>query len=144
MTTMGFKYHSGPSRVIEALEMNTSAFLVGDLVYLNEGLVTVAADNRKIYGVALRDGSTAAVGVRYIPIQVITPNTYFIAEVDTTTATTDVGTCFMINFTSGSQSVDIGGTTTTAVRIEQLVDAHGTATGRVVVRFEDIALKGDT
>ncbi len=144
MTTMGFKYHSGPSRVIEALEMNTSAFVVGDLVYLNEGLVTVCSSDEKIYGVALRDGSTAATGVRQIPIQVITPNTYFIAEVDTTTATTDVGSAFKVNFTSASQSVDIAGTTTTAVRIESLVDAAGVATGRVVVRFRDAALIGDT
>lgn len=144
MTTMGFRYHSGPSRVVEALEKATSTFVVGDLVYLNEGLVTVLASDQTIYGVALKAGSgTTGTGTATIPIQVITPNTYFICEVDTTSATTDVGSKFGLNITGGSQSIDMADTTTTSVRIEGLAEAAA-ATGRVIVRFEDSVLGGDT
>ena len=143
MATIGFEYHSGPSRVIQALEANSQSFTVGDLVYLVSGAVTIAADDATVFGVALKAGTNVTSGNATIPVQVITPDTLFVAQADTTTATTHVGGKYGLNIaTAGSMSVDIADTTTTTVRIEALDSRDGAAaTGRVVVRFDPAKLQ---
>jgi len=142
MSTIGFKYHSGPVRTIEAVECNTSTFTVGDLVTMAAGLVTIATDDQAVYGVALKAGSGAATGVRTIPVRVITPDTLFVAQVDTTSALTQVGIAYGLNIaTAGSMEVDVSDTTTTSVRIERLDSRDGAkAKGRVIVRFDPTVL----
>lgn len=138
MATSGFKYHSGPVRIIEATEANSQSFTPGDLVYLVSGAVTIAANDTSIMGVALKAGTNVTTGNITIPVQVLTPDTLFVAEVDTTSATTQVGEDYGLNVaTAGSMSIDIADTTTTSVRVERLDSRDGAkATGRVIVRFD--------
>ena len=143
MTTIGFKYHSGPVRIIEALEASSMTFAPSDLVYLSSGLVNLVTDNSVIMGVALKASTNTTSGWASIPIQVITSDTLFVAEVDTTSALSQVGEDYGVNTaTTQCHGVDIGDTTTTCVRIERLDSRDGAkADGRVIVRFNDKVLQ---
>lgn len=143
MTTMGFRYHSGPVRIIEALEASSQSFVAGDLVYLNAGVVTLVTNDDEIFGVALKASSNVTSAWTTIPVQVITPESLFVAQVDSTSATTQVGEQYGLNTaTTDCHAVDIGDTTTTVVRIERIDSRDGAlATGRVIVRFQSDRLQ---
>ena len=145
MSTMGFEYYSGPNNIVSALEANSQTFVAGDLLYLNSGAATIATTSQEtqIFGVALKNATNVTTGNAAIPILVICPETLFVAQADTTTAVTQVGEDYGLNYTSGSMSVDIGDTTSTSVRIEALDsrDAVGTSGGRVVVRFQPATMQ---
>lgn len=145
MTTIGFKYHSGPVRVIEATEANSQSFVAGDLVFLSSGTVKLVTNDATIMGVALKASTNVTTGNIKIPIQVITPETLFVAEVDTTSATTQVGEDYGLNTaTTNCHAVDIGDTTTTCVRVERIDSRDGAlATGRVIVRFNPVCLQSN-
>jgi len=145
MATIGFKW-SGIGEappVIEALEADSQSFKVGDLVYLSSGAVTIVASDQTVFGVALKAGTNVTSGHATIPVQVITPGSLWIAQADTTTATTHVGGKYGLNIgTAGSMSVDIGDTTTTTVRIEALDSRDGAKeNGRVLVQFDPAKLQ---
>lgn len=143
MTTSGIKYHSGPVRIIEALEASSQTFAAGDLVYLNAGVVTLCTDDQNIMGIALKPSTTVTSAWTTIPVQVITPEALFVAQVDTTSALTQVGEDYGLNTaTTQCHAVDIGDTTTTCVRVERLDPRDGaSATGRVIIRFNTVSLQ---
>jgi len=145
MTTIGFRYHSGPVRIIDALEASSQSFVAGDLVYLSSGAATLVTNDLTIMGVALKASTNTTTGHATIPVQVITPETLFVAEVDTTSATTQVGEDYGLNTaTTDCHAVDIGDTTTTCVRIERIDSRDGAkATGRVIVRFNPLVLQSN-
>jgi len=140
---MGFKWSGiGPPPQVKDYPSDGGNDVVAhDLVSLDGGSVTIASDG-DIFGVALKAiGSSTAVN---IPVQVITQDGIWIAQADTTTAATYVGEDYGLNYTSGSMSVDIGDTTTTQVRIEQLDSRDGAKSGvRVYVKFLSTSLKED-
>ena len=144
MATIGFEQITGPFQTEHYPEhASAGSFALGDLVKLASGKVQLETSDQAVTGVALR----AASGTEdtNIPVAIITPSQLWVAEVDTTTAATQVNVAYGLNIgTAGSMSVDIGDTSTTTVRVERLDsrDDAGTATGRVVVKFDQAALKG--
>jgi len=145
--TMGCEWAGiGPvPEVIEVLEASTSGFAVNEIVTLSGGYATIAADDG-VFGVALKAGSATSTDADRItiPIQVITPDTIWIMQADATTAVTYVGENYGINWTTGSQAVDIGDTTTSQVRIMNLDSRDGATTGaggRVHVCFSMDVIK---
>jgi len=136
MATQGFRWSGiGNSYVKDYPTDGVVDYAVNDLVGLDtSGRTTIATDSN-IFGVALKLPTTTTTAE--IPVQVITPDSVWIAEVDTTSVQTVVGEDFGLNYTTGSQAVDLGDTTTTKVRIEQLDTRDGAAAaGRVYVRFK--------
>ena len=137
--TMGCEWAGiGPvPEVVEALEIDSASFAANEIVTLSGGYATIGADEG-VYGVAMKASTNVTTGNATIPIQVITPDTIWIMQADTTTAVTQVGEDYGINWTTGSQAVDLGDTTTPQVRIEQLDTRDGATTGaggRVHVKF---------
>lgn len=129
--------------VIEVLEIDSASFAANELVTLSGGYATIAADDN-IVGVAQKASTNTTTGNATIPIQVITPDSIWIMDADTTTAVTQVGENYGINWTTGSQAVDIGDTTTPQVRVERLDTRDGATTGaggRMHVRFQQDVLK---
>jgi len=93
MATLGFEYYSGPVNIVSALEANSQSFVAGDLLYLNSGAATIATTSQEtqIFGIALKDATNVTTGNAAIPIQVICPETLFIAQLDDATAVAYVG-----------------------------------------------------
>jgi len=144
MATMGFEWSGiGTSYVKDYPSDGGDDVAANDLCTLNTSgqIGSVAADGTT-FGVALKAiGGTANVE---IPVQVITPDSVWICEVDGTSAQTIVGEDFGLVYTTGSQCVDLDDTTTTQVRIEQMDTRDGAAaTGRVYVRFKRNAILKD-
>lgn len=144
MATIGFQQITGPFQVEYIPEHGTAnSFVAGDLVKTTTGKAVLASDDAVLVGVAAKDATGTEDTL--IPVYVITPTQLWVAEVDTTSATSQVGIAYGLNIgTAGSMSVDIGDTSTTSVRVERLDsrDAAGTALGRVVVKFDQAALQG--
>ena len=134
MATMGFEWSGiGTSYAKDYPSDGGDDVAAGDLVTLTAGQVSIASDGA-IFGVALKD--IGAVADVEIPVQVITKDSVWIAQMDDTTAAAYVGEDYGLNYTTGSMGVDLGDTTTTQVRIEQLDTRDGIkANGRVYVRF---------
>ena len=136
MATFGFRYLSGPYEVHQYGEASGQSFVAGDLVYLVNGLATVVADDETIAGVALTKATTATTGK--IDVLIISPDQEFVAQANTTTALTQIGTAYALTITSGSMDVNNGSTTTPAFTITNLDPRDGAAsTGakRVIGRF---------
>jgi len=137
--TMGCEWAGiGPvPDVVEVLEIDSASFAANEIVTLSGGYATIGADDG-VFGVALKASTNVTTGNATIPIQVITPDTIWIMQADTTTAVTQVGEDYGINWTTGSQAVDLGDTTTPQVRIQNLDTRDGATTGaggRVHVKF---------
>ena len=145
MATMGFRWSGigGAPQVKEYYSDGGNDFAIGDLVTLASGKVTIiTADSKDIFGVALKAAGTST--TVKIPVQIITPDSIWIAEADTTTTAAYQGEDYGLNISTGLMSVDIGDTTTTTVRIEQLDSRDGAAAlGRVYVRFKAAVLDED-
>ena len=143
MATIGFRQITGPFQVEHLPEHTTAnSFVAGDIVYLNSGKLALVTSDAAVFGVAGAPASGTA--DTSLPVYVITPTQLWVAEVDTTSAVSQVGGKYGLNIgTAGSMNVDIGDTSTTSVRIERLDsrDVAGTATGRVVVKFDQAALQ---
>jgi len=139
MATMGFQWSGigAAPNVVEAKEADSQSFVVNDLVYLNAGAVTIATD-AAISGVALKAATNVTTGNATIPVQIITPDSVWIAQADAATSVDYVGEDYGLNYTAGSMSVDIGDTSTTQVRIEKIDsrDGAGVSPYRVHVRFK--------
>ena len=139
MSTMGFRLLKGKPNIVHLPEDETSgSFSAGDLVVLSSGEVIVASTSTDVYGVALK-GYSGTAGTS-IPVSVITPEQVWVAEADTTTATSMVGGPYKLNLTAGSQSIDLGsaGSAGAGVTIEAIDPRDGATTGsggRVWVRF---------
>ena len=137
--TMGCEWAGiGPvPEVVEALEIDSASFAANEIVTLSGGYATIGADDG-VFGVAMKASTNVTTGNITIPIQVITPDTIWIMQADTTTAVTQVGEDYGLNWTTGSQAVDIGDTTTPQVRVEALDTRDGATTGaggRMHVKF---------
>ena len=143
MSTMGFElaHPDAATNIRHIPEAATQSFKAGDVVYLVSGLVTVAAADSSIYGVALKDATTATTGV--IPVVVIDDTQDWISTVGTTSAVTNKGVAYGLTIsTKGSMCVDLTDTTTTSVRVVDLHPADGAkALGRVIVRFLNAVLQ---
>ncbi|MEE9510456.1 MAG: hypothetical protein V3V81_08180 [Candidatus Bathyarchaeia archaeon] len=133
MATLGFRLAEGNPVVKIYPEASAQTFVAGDLVYLVSGKVTIVANDTSIVGIAGKgDVSTDA----EIPVYIITPEQTYVCEIDTTSATSQVGVDYGLNISTGSMSVDQGDETTTAVTVVDLVDAAGTTSKpRVLVKF---------
>lgn len=137
--TMGVEWSGiGPTpNIVEVLEIDSASFAANELVTLSGGYATIAADDG-IFGVAMKASTNVTTGNITIPIQVIAPDQIWIMQADTTTAVTMVGEDYGLNWTTGSQAVDLGDTTTPQIRIEKLDPRDGATTGaggRVHVKF---------
>ena len=143
MATMGFELaHPDANTNIRHLsEAASQSFKSGDVVKLVSGLVTIASVDSSIYGVALKDATTATTGV--IPVVVIDADQDWISTVGTTSAATNKGIAYGLTIsTAGSMCVDLTDTTTTSVRVIDLHPADGAkALGRVIVRFKNAVLQ---
>jgi len=128
----------GPKpNVVEVLEIDSASFAVNEIVTLSGGYATIGADDG-VFGVAQKASTNVTTGNVTIPIQVIDPDVIWIMDADTTTAVTQVGEDYGLNWTTGSQAVDLGDTTTPQVRVEALDTRDGATTGaggRLHVRF---------
>ena len=143
--TMGCEWAGiGPvPEVIEVLEADSASFAANEIVTLSGGYATIGADDG-VFGVALKVSTNVTSSHTTIPIQVITPDTIWIMQADTTTAVTQVGENYGLNWTTGSQAVDLGDTTTSQVRIMNLDSRDGATTGaggRVHVCFSMDVIK---
>ena len=135
MATIGFQFVIGNPQVRIYPEHTTAnSFAIGDLVKLTAGKVVLASDDSALWGVA---GKAASGTVdTEIPVYVLNTDQVWMAEVDTTSAQSQVGADYGLNIgTAGSMSIDIADTTTTSVTVLDLFDAASTATGRVLVKF---------
>ena len=137
--TMGCKWAGfGPKpEIIEVLEIDSASFAADEIVTLSGCYATIGADEG-VVGVATKASTNVTTGNVTIPIQVITPDTVWVMQADTTTAVTQVGEDYGLNWTTGSQAVDLGDTTTPQVKIHCLDTRDGATTGaggRVHVKF---------
>ena len=143
MATIGFQLAYGNPHVVHVPEHATSSsFTDGDLVALAGGKVQLVAggDNTDmIFGVALKDatGTTDS----SIPVHVISPEDVFIAQMETTSTTTNLGQDLGVNTTAGSQSVDTD-SSTGLVSVIDFFEPVNTAVGKVLVKFNPSALQG--
>jgi hypothetical protein len=146
MTTMGFAPYDGQNvRTVHLPALaSTGTFVAGDAVYLNAGLVTVAASGTvigSIFGVAAADNDVASA---VIPVYVADTTSLWVGECDTTTANSQVGENYGLNITTGEMSIDVAQTTTTLVRIIDLHPADGVkAKGRMLFNWKATALQGN-
>jgi hypothetical protein len=138
MTTMGFRYLSGPATINVYPEDETSgSFKQGDLVALSSGEVILAAGFVDLLGVAQKAASGTV--STSIPVHIISSDQRWVCAGDTTTAATNVGIQYALNVTAGSQSVDLGSTTTDGGVVIEALDprdgAHTGSGGRLIVHF---------
>lgn len=142
MATIGFKLAYGNPTVVHVPEHTTSpGFLRGDLVYINTtyGTLAIISDDQTIFGIAGADASGTA--NTQIPVYVISPEQVYIAQLDTTSAQAQVGNDYGINISTGAFSVDSSDVTTATVTVIDLFDDVGTATGKVLVKFDPARLQ---
>jgi hypothetical protein len=135
MATIGFRLAEGNSNSKVYPEASSQSYKAGDLVKLAAGKVTIISADTDIWGVAGKDATTTTSADA--PVYIIDLNQIWMAELDTTSATTQVGEDYGLNIgTAGSMSVDIGDTSTTTVSIIDLYDDAGTTSkARVLVKF---------
>ena len=137
MATIGFVWAGeGTYQVKSYPEAASQSFKAGDLVILSSGSVAIATSDDDVWGVALQDAS-GTTGTS-IPVQVIFPDTVFLAQATDATAETNKGTAYALDLTSGSMGVNTGSTTTPAFVIDRLDPRDGPETsagGRVFGRF---------
>jgi hypothetical protein len=142
MATIGFQLAYGCPHIVHVPEHGTSSsFTPGDLVALAGGKVQIIAggtNTAMIYGVAQK--TYTGTEDTSIPVHVISPEDIFIAQMETTSTTTHLGQDFGVNTTAGSQSVDTDATG--LVSVIDFFQASGSATGKVLVKFNPSALQG--
>jgi hypothetical protein len=133
MATIGFQLAYGNPTVVHIPETTTaSSFVAGDIVRVASGYVGLCADDDTCWGIAGKAAS-GTLGTS-IPVYVLTPESTWIAELDTTSTTTHLGQDYAVNIgTAGSMSVDVGGTG--SVIVIDFFEPVNTATGKVLVKF---------
>lgn len=139
MAYIGFRPYpdSDATKIVHLPEVVSATFLTGDLVILSGGFVTVATDDKDVFGIAMKDytGTTSAL----IPVYVITPEDRFIAQSTATTAETNKGVAYGVDVaTPGSMAVTVGTTGDAVFYIDELDPRDGPTTGaggRVIGRF---------
>jgi len=137
MATMGFRLLYGDPEIRYIAEADTQTFVAGDLVYLNAGQVTVAADDATIFGVA-QCTSAADTNNVAVPVSVINPSQTWLAEFDDAQTAAYIGEDYGCNVSTGDMSVNLGETTNTTVTLIDLDPRDGVTTasgGRVLVKF---------
>ncbi len=133
-------------------EANSSTFIIGDLVYLNSGAVTVCGDDPTVIaGLATKAGTNVTSGNIEIPIEPINSDDIYVMNIWHTTDTSAVlssitiGTAYEIaRKTVGSATafvVDMAATTNERVVVvgKHPSDASDDLYGRVLVKFLPIA-----
>ena len=133
MATSGFQLHSGNPQVVHVPETTTaSSFVAGDLVVLASGYVGLAAADDTIFGVSAKKASGTL--NTSIPVYVLTPESTWIVQMETTSAVAHLGQDYGVNIgTAGSMSVDTN--QTGSVVVIDFFEPVGTATGKVLVKF---------
>ncbi len=135
MATIGFRLAYGNAESKIYPEGSSQSYKAGDLVKLSSGKVKIASADTDIWGVAGKNATTSTSADA--PVYIISPDQVWMAEIDTTSATTQVGNDYGLNIgTAGSMSVDSSDTSTTSVSIIDLYDASGTTSHpRVLIKF---------
>ena len=143
MATIGFQLAYGNPHIVHLPEHAThSSFTPGDLVKVLAGqvqLITDGTDTSRIFGVAQK--TYTGTENSSIPVHVISPEDVFIAQMETTSTTTNIGQDRGVNTTAGSQSVETD-TSTGVVSIIDFFEPVGTAVGKVLVKFIPAVLQG--
>jgi hypothetical protein len=142
MATIGFQLAYGNPHVVHLPEHGTSSsFTPGDLVAVAGGKVQLIADGTstsQVFGVALK-GYTGTTNSS-IPVHVISPEDIFIAQMETTSTTTDIGQDLGVITTAGSQVVDTD-SATGVVSVIDFFEPVGTG-DKVLVKFIPAILQG--
>lgn len=135
-------YRGEPGPTIRCLEHTTAGgFKAGDLVKLSSGYVAIGTAGAFV-GIAHTDASGTA-GTA-IDVELINPNsTYKCAYHTDTTAQTLVGDLLDFTFTAGAHTLEESGATTDVYCVG-LIDAAGTASGKLEVRFLSSVLTATT
>lgn len=136
--TMGFELQYGDPDIRFLPESDDTAldFISGDLVYLASGLVTIAANDAVIFGVALAS-ATGTVNTP-IPVSVINTSQTWTAQSNAAQTAANVGEDYDLVVTTAIGSVNVGSTTNPAVCVIDLDSRDGAVTaagGRLLVRF---------
>lgn len=143
MATIGFQLAYGNPHIVHLPEHATSSsFTPGDLVAVAGGKVQLIADGTstsQVFGVAQKayTGTTNS----SVPVHVISPEDVFIAQMETTSTTTDIGQDLGVNTTAGSQSIDTN-SATGVVAVIDFFQPVSTAVGKVLVKFNPSVLQG--
>lgn len=144
MATLGFApYNCDKATIVHVPEGATQTFKAGDLVYMTSGTVKIATSDQTVFGAAVCDASGTT--STSIPVYVADPSTVWTAQVDTTSAASQIGAKYGLNIgTAGSMSIDIADTTTTSVRVIDIHPHDGAkALGRVLFLWRTKALMND-
>lgn len=144
MATKGFQpaYVDG-AKTVHVPEGATQTFKAGDLVYMTSGAVKIVTSDQTVFGAAAENASgTTGTSIAVYPAD---PATVWTAQVDTTSAASQVGGKYGLNIgTAGSMSIDIADTTTTSVRVIDIHPHDGAkALGRVLFYWRTKALQSD-
>ena len=136
MAYLGFQPYDGSFKVIPLTEASGQSFLSGELIYLASGLVTISTGYTNVWGVALNKASgTAGTTIQVIPIE---PGQRWLAQANATTAVTNCGTAYDLDYTTTAMCVTPGTATNKTFIVDQLDPrdgAHTGAGGRVIGRF---------
>ena len=140
MATIGFQLAYGNPHIVHVPECQThSSFTPGDLVWLTNGYLQLAANVTTIFGVV--QANTVGTTGNPTPVHVISPEDVFIAEMDTTSTTTYLGDDFGVEIgTPGSMNVATG--SSDVVSVIDFFEPVGTALGKVLVKFRGTLLQG--
>ncbi len=135
-------FRGDPGPTIICLEHTTAGgFKDGDLVKLTSGYVQIATAG-VIAGIAHKDASGTA--ATEIPVELINPiSTYRAAYHTDATAQTLVGDLLDFTFTAGAHTLEESGATTDVYCVG-LIDAAGTTSGKLEVRFLGALLTSTT
>lgn len=136
--TMGFQlaYGNPEIRILPESADTAGDFAPGDLVYLVAGLVTVAANDATIFGVAQKTATGTA--NTDIPVSVINTGQTWIAQSNAAQTAANVGEDYDLVVTTLINSVNVGSTSNPAVTVVDLDSRDGAVTaagGRLLVKF---------
>ena len=136
--TMGFElqYGNPDIRILPESADTALDFIPGDLVYLVSGLVTIAADDATIFGVALEKASGTA--NTPIPVSIINTSQTWTAQSNAAQTAANVGEDYDLVVTTAIGSVNVGSTSNPAVCVVDLDPRDGAVTaagGRLLVKF---------
>lgn len=127
----GFKLVEGPCVVREYTSAAATTYDAGEVVSISSGSVAIGAHDA-CAGVALKDAGGTTTKT---PIILITPEQVWECGYNGTTATTLIGSTYLVTFTTGAQCLS-STTSTPTVTVVGLNENDGAkAYGRLYVKF---------
>ena len=142
--TKGFQlaYGNPDIRYLPEADVSADSFLAGELVYLNGGKVTVAANDAVIFGIAAAPASGDV--DTPIPVSVINTSQTWIVQSSAAQTVANVGEDYDLVHTTTANAVNVGSTSNPAVTVVDLDPRDGAVTasgGRLLVKFIPGALQ---